>query len=44
MPSKTPNDNYQWAGFPFKSGYQSWCDLASDGKNLACSRARPSAS
>jgi hypothetical protein len=32
------SDNYQWAGYPFTSGYEQWCTLAGDGKSLACTR------
>jgi tannase/feruloyl esterase len=39
-PSKTPDDDYQWAGGPFTSGYEQWCTPANDGKSLTCSRRR----
>ena len=32
------NDNIQWAGFPFTSGYEEWCDLDGTGQNLVCVR------
>ena len=39
-PSTPHNDNYQWAGAPFKPGYESWCTLQHDDTALVCSRRR----
>jgi Tannase and feruloyl esterase len=38
FPAKRFNDDIQWAGFPFTSGYEEWCDLDSTGQNLVCVR------
>ncbi|HUN33264.1 MAG TPA: tannase/feruloyl esterase family alpha/beta hydrolase [Trebonia sp.] len=38
LPRIAPNDNYQWAGYPFTSGYESWCALRDDDTALACTR------
>ena len=31
-------DDIQWAGFPFRSGYEEWCDLGGSGQDLVCAR------
>jgi feruloyl esterase len=38
FPAKRFNDDIRWAGFPFTSGYEDWCDLDGTGKNLVCVR------
>jgi hypothetical protein len=38
FPAKRFNDDIQWAGFPFTSGYEEWCDLDGTGQNLVCVR------
>jgi hypothetical protein len=35
-PAHLFNDNIQWAGYPFRSGYEEWCEPA--GLNLRCER------
>jgi feruloyl esterase len=39
-PSTLTNDDYRWAGYPFKSGYEQWCGLTDDSKVLACRTGR----
>jgi len=39
LPATPSNDNYKWAGYPFTSGYESWCTLRDDDMALACTRA-----
>ncbi|HTR92373.1 MAG TPA: tannase/feruloyl esterase family alpha/beta hydrolase [Trebonia sp.] len=36
--SAVHKDDYQWAGYPFTSGYEQWCTLTDDGKSLVCRR------
>jgi feruloyl esterase len=42
LPSTPRNDNYQWAGAPFTSGYEEWCALKNDDTALVCSRRKGS--
>lgn len=39
--SASQSDDYQWAGYPFTSGYEQWCSLANDDKALVCRRGKP---
>jgi feruloyl esterase len=39
-PATLLNDDFQWAGFPFRSGYEQWCGLTHDSKALVCTRER----
>jgi feruloyl esterase len=38
LPSTRHDDNIKWAGYPFRSGYEQWCRLGTDGQALVCSR------
>ena len=31
-------DDFRWAGYPFRSGYESWCRLSADARALVCTR------
>ncbi|HEY2239327.1 MAG TPA: tannase/feruloyl esterase family alpha/beta hydrolase [Streptosporangiaceae bacterium] len=37
-PSAPRHDDYRWAGYPFRSGYEQWCRLGGDAKALVCKR------
>jgi feruloyl esterase len=37
-PSAPRHDDYRWAGYPFRSGYEQWCQLSGDAKALVCKR------
>ena len=37
-PSAPRHDDFRWAGYPFRSGYEQWCRLTGDAKALACKR------
>jgi hypothetical protein len=37
-PAVPHQDDYQWAGYPFRSGYEQWCQLSGDAKALVCAR------
>ncbi len=37
-PSAPRHDDYRWAGYPFRSGYEQWCRLVGDAKALVCKR------
>jgi feruloyl esterase len=37
-PSVPHQDDYRWAGYPFRSGYEQWCQLSGSGKALVCAR------
>jgi len=39
LPATPANDNYRWAGYPFTSGYESWCTLRDDDMALVCAHA-----
>jgi hypothetical protein len=36
--SASHQDDYKWAGYPFRSGYEEWCHLSGDAKALVCKR------
>lgn len=36
LPEHAVDDHYEWAGEPFRSGYQQWCDAS--GTQLTCSQ------
>jgi feruloyl esterase len=38
LPTTLHNDNYQWAGSPFTSGYEKWCSPDKTGLGLVCTR------
>jgi hypothetical protein len=37
-PSVSHQDDYKWAGYPYRSGYEEWCQLSGDAKALVCKR------
>ena len=37
-PATQHQDDYRWAGYPFRSGYEQWCRLSGSGKALVCKR------
>src|SRR6202012_5675436 len=37
-PSAPYQDDYRWAGYPFRSGYEQRCRLSGSGKALVCRR------
>ena len=37
-PSVSHQDDYKWAGYPFRSGYEEWCQLSGNAKALVCKR------
>jgi feruloyl esterase len=38
LPGVQHQDNFKWAGYPFRSGYEEWCQLSGSGKALVCAR------
>jgi hypothetical protein len=37
-PPVSHQDDYKWAAYPFRSGYEQWCRLSGDTKALVCAR------
>jgi hypothetical protein len=38
LPATQRGDDFQWAGYPFRSGYEEWCRLGAGAKALVCAR------
>ena len=38
QPKTLFDDNIKWAGYPFRPGYEEWCNLDGTGEALVCAR------
>jgi feruloyl esterase len=38
LPGVRHQDDFEWAGYPFRSGYEEWCQLSGNGGALVCAR------